>query len=140
MDDDFRLLRLSSLVGWADPESNRCGLRYGSEEQQQRLTEAEQVSGHLMVSDYSGALLAHQGSTRQGDILDRDGLPGVTLKFVTNLSPDAVHVLGIMIRSSLMLAPEVDPDVLGAQWVRDVTDTCWRLAMTRRQDRFGLDS
>ncbi|WP_414942766.1 hypothetical protein [Amycolatopsis sp. cmx-11-51] len=135
MDDAYRLIKLISFVGWSEPEENKCGLWY-EDRSSTRLTEDEQTAGHMMVSFYSGAVRVHQGSTDTSDVLDEHTLPALTLKFVTHLTTDAVTELGAMVASSLSL--KGDPAMLGRHWVKDVTATCWRLALTRDDDRFGL--
>lgn len=135
MDDNYRLLKLISLVGWANPTENKCSLRYPSEADRERLTEAEGIAGHAMCMYYAGALEYHSGSIHHG--LDRRQLPDFTLDFVTNLSGDAVTLLGEMVRASLGLNPRTDTSALARRWIEDVTATCWRLALTNHEDRFG---
>ena len=38
---------------------------------------------------------------------------------------------------SLGVVTEVNPNVVGTQWVQDVAETCWRLKMASHEDRFG---
>jgi hypothetical protein len=138
MDDNYRLLKLISLVGWAHPAENQCGLRYRSDSDESRLTKDEQVAGHLMCAYYSGAVEHHRGDTDVSKTLDRRQLPDMTLAFVARgLSADAVDLLGDMVQLSLGLGDGVDRSLLGQMWVQDVTQTCWRLALANDEERFG---
>jgi hypothetical protein len=137
MDDNYRLIKLISLVGWAHPTENRCGLRYGSDAARDRLTDDEQTAGHMMCAHYAGAVAYHQGNTDFDHKLDRRQLPDFALEFVTNLSDDAIAVLGEMVQMSLEIGRKANPAVLGRQWVEDVTETCWRLELANHDDRFG---
>ncbi len=136
MDDDYRLIKLISLVGWTDPAENKCGLRFASDAERDRLTEDEQTAGHLMCAHYAGAVQYHQGDTRE--VLDRQQLPDCALEFVSNLSDGAVALVGEMVGRSLFLSPRTNLGVVGKQWVEDVTATSWRLKLANYQDRFGL--
>jgi hypothetical protein len=138
MDDNYHLVKLISLVGWAHPTENKCGLRFASDADHSRLTDDERMVGHAMCAHYAGAVEYHQGKTDFDHELDRRQLPDFTLEFVTNLSPDAIAVLGEMVKVSLGVGGKADPAVLGRQWVADVTETCWRLELAKHEDRFGL--
>jgi hypothetical protein len=137
MDDNYRLIKLISLVGWTHPTENKCGLRFASDADRNGLTDSEGTAGHVMCAHYAGAVEYHQGKTSFEQELDRRQLPDFTLEFVTNLSDDAVAVLGEMVKQSLSLGKKADPVVLGRQWVDDITATCWRLVLANREDRFG---
>lgn len=137
MDDNYRLIKLISLVGWAHPSENKCSLRYSSAADESRLTEAERTAGHMMCAHYSGAVEYHQGNTDHSETMDRRQLPDFTLEFVTNLATNAIAALGEMVKLSLGVGDKADPTVLGKQWVDDVTATCWRLKLAEYEDRFG---
>ncbi|MCO1575138.1 hypothetical protein M8C13_05115 [Crossiella sp. SN42] len=139
VDDNYRLIKLISLVGWSNYEANQCGLRYASEVQKARLSEAEQTAGHMMCAYYAGAVRHHQGEEDFSTEKDRQDLPSFTLRFLTGLPEDAVTVLGEMVAHSLMLHDLRDPAVVGRKWIADVVDTCWRLCLDARTERFGWE-
>ncbi|MFF5992895.1 hypothetical protein [Prauserella flavalba] len=137
MDDDYRLIKLISLVGWAHPAENKCGLRYSTDADESRLSETERTAGHMMCAHYSGAVEYHQGNTDVEQTMDRRQLPDFTLEFVSNLTDDAIVALGEMVKLSLGVGDKADPAVLGKHWIDDVTTTCWRLKLADYEDRFG---
>jgi hypothetical protein len=119
MDDGYRLIKLISLVGWTEPAENKCGLRFISDADRDRLTDDEQTAGHMMCAHYAGAVEYHRGRINSSHELDRQQLPGYTLEFATSLSEDAIAVLGGMVKRSLGLGDKANAGVLGRQWVDD---------------------
>ncbi|GAA0627908.1 hypothetical protein GCM10010174_54620 [Kutzneria viridogrisea] len=134
MDDNDRLLRLISWVGWAEPDQNRCGLRYGSETDQARLNEREKMAAHTMCAYYSGAL-RYRVRGDEGDALDREQLPDYALEFATGLSARATGLMGELVARSLELRADVQD--LGRLWVEDVKSTAWRLVVANHPDRLS---
>jgi hypothetical protein len=137
VDDDYRLIKLISLIGWAHHGENKVGLRYFADGDHQRLTEDEQTAGHMMMAHYSGAVQYHRGDREFNIELDRRNLPDFSLVFVTNLSDEAVVLLGEMVARSLGASNHINPRVLGQRWVDDVIATCWRVQLAGYEDRFG---
>lgn len=69
MDDNYRLIKLISLVGWTHPAENKSWLRYSTTADVSRLTEAERTAGNMMCAQYSGAVEYHQGNTDHSETM-----------------------------------------------------------------------
>ncbi|WP_410597352.1 hypothetical protein [Amycolatopsis sp. lyj-23] len=148
MDDNYRLIKLLSLVAWTEneagdnrydnfPRGGKWGMRYRAR-QRQELTAKEQEAALNMCMHYAGAVDYHQGTAiGVNEEPDQRQLPRVTLAFVTGLADSVVAVLGRMVCTSLRLSKEIDPTAMGRKWVGDVTDTSWRLLLTGYEDCFG---
>jgi len=157
MDDRQRLLRLVSLVAWAgEPDSNTCGLRFASTEDERQwdsplaewaagLERGEvrpepegsdvQVALWRLASWYIGAV--HSRNDSAADDIDAREFPGVAYHAVDGLPDEVLAVLGRMIWTWLRFNFEVDEVALARRWAEDVQATAWRLMIAERQDQFG---
>jgi hypothetical protein len=133
MDDNYRLLKLLSLVIWT--YEKRTGLRFQAEADKALLAEETAAALHNVFMWYAGAVRYHRDG---GDSLDARQLPDFALDAVTNLPNDVIDLLGGMVKHTLGLGRANAP-VLGRLWLEDVTATAWRLVVANKAELWGTD-
>lgn len=135
-DPTRHLVKLISLVAYT--EGDKCGLRVPHRTGEITLAKDESVTAHEMCMYYAGAARYVQ-SDGQTDRRDYDELADFTLPFVTNASPDAERLLGVILVSSLGLFDATNPVVLGRKWLDAVIDGCWSAKVAAAPYRFGFE-
>lgn len=133
MDDNYRLLKLLSLVVWTYEESG--GLRFQDEADEALLTEEMAAALHNVCSWYAGAVRYHRDGSHP---LDARQLPDFALDAVTNLPNGVIDLLGGMVKHTLGLGSANAP-ALGRLWLEDVTATAWRLVVANKDELWGTD-
>jgi hypothetical protein len=128
MDDNYRLLKLLSLVVWT---YEGCGLRLQNEVDQVLLDEETATALHSMCERYAGAVKNYATDVKE--------LPVVTLGAVTNLPSDVINLLGGMVKDSLGLWERAHAPALGRLWLEDVTAAAWRLVLVNEKELWGTD-
>jgi hypothetical protein len=155
MDDHLRLLRLISLIAWA--EEHQGGLRFWDESQEHQwrmmptvqvneLVQGQEPTPHELdaaqdvlsrLCDWYVGAVAHHGDPDRYSTDARE-LPGFALEAIHQLPDSVLVVLGGMIRQSLGLGDKADEKRLAQLWADDVTATSWRLLVASRQNHhFG---
>lgn len=134
MDDNYRLLKLLSLVVWT--YEKRCGLRFQNEADQAHLNEETAAALHKVCEWYAGAVRHH---CEGGFTLDARQLPEFTLAAVTTLPSDIIDLLGGMVKESLGLGEGAHAAALGRLWLDDVIATAWRSALANKAELWGTE-
>ena len=134
-DPTRRLVKLISLVAWTD--GDKCSLRPPHRSGASTLPKDESVAAHNMCMYYAGAV-RHVRSGGQDGQRDYEELADFTLPFVSNASPDAERLLGVILIGSLSLFDATNPRVLGRRWLADVLDACWAAKLAAAPERYGL--
>jgi hypothetical protein len=134
MNDNYRLLKLLSLVAWT--YENRCGLKYQSEVDKAHFGEDTAAALNNVCGLYPDAVKHYRDGSH---VLDAQQLPEYTLEAVTTLSSDVIDVLGGMVKESLGVLGRADAAALGRLWLEDVTATAWRLVLANKAELWGTD-
>lgn len=148
MDDQYRLLKLLSLVVWAD--DGHTGLRFVSEADDVawRAPAAEALrqgapSGadddfstrvHMVCAYYTGAVREYRKS---GHGRDLDDLPGFVLEAFAGLPDHLLPFFGEMVVNTLVI-PRADHAAVGRLWLNELTETAWRLIVDITRERFDV--
>jgi hypothetical protein len=146
MDDQYRLLKLLSLVIWTDDE--HTGLRFVSEADDVawRAPAAEALRQgtptgadddfrtrvHMVCAYYTGALREYRTS---GHGRDLDDLPGFVLEAFAGTPDHLLPFFGEMVITTLV-TPRAAPGPVGRLWLTDVTQTAWRLIVNTTREHF----
>ncbi len=138
-DHNFRLIKLLSLIMWADRDRDTAALRYGHRAGDLPLSASARDTLTQVIAHYAGAVDYHNGHRDGAAKLDQRNLPGFVLEFVTTVPEPAVRVLGELVGRSLGIALNdgVDRTGLTQCWIADVRETAWRLHFAGLDAVFG---
>jgi hypothetical protein len=150
MDDQYRLLKLLSLVVWADDDGEHTGLRFVSEADDVawRAPAAEALRQgtpagaddefrtrvHMVCAYYTSAVREYRKLRAGRDLAD---LPDFVLEAFAGMPHHLLPFFGEMVITTLVI-PRADPAAVVRLWLNDLTETAWRLIVDTTRERFDV--